>query len=1439
MSWYNDRSKFVRICEKPEQLTQFFLQHPLLEEKCESERQRDALKQYFKLCRSHESIVRDNAVCEQTSTAIVDSANKLLHHFLKESIETYDLQDIMHSETISLLYVLISSKFYQDVIISIDHASQGLIDVAKNDVIMSSIFGYSDFAPTEHTLPVKHLNYVMKQAARSNCVQYMKHLISASEVTQVMKYRSLNLAITQGHLDIVRLYVENNFVFDDVVEYDEIEYDSITHVLRTCVKASNVDILRYLVDNNAINLQAKRQDINDMFYGNLFEMPNYGPMFRFLVTALNMTKDELDPMIVAAVSTDYDVFKFLLEMGCELPSQEYYPDYYHRSFGDRTGRTAAYFVETLGVAYNALDESGKPALFSAAMYANAAAIKFLVQRGANVNESVDISDESIYALDGVYADLYTQKASVDDRYDTVKALLDAGFNIRSSINKALLSACGDKDNAEKLVKLLLDAGADALYSGTIRNSWGDESEGTPMSAAMQYKHAGIIKALLDKGAILDPTLFDMSSLLYDSNKEMMELAASANIIPNMENVDYYTVSDCRDIEVLKLFIKHFFVYMTDKRSKVLTSLIERDDLTLELFISMVSTGIDLHEKDEYSNQMLYFSLVERCKSADIINYILSIENIDVNAADSYGTTLLSYCISSGNYIAVKALVERGADLRDRYNTSLATTLCSSSYNCTPSVTAVDCLKAFIARGLKVNEEENGLTLLHLCCSYGSVEIAKFLIEEAGADVHAVNSSEQNALSIALSVGKQEIIALLMEHGLDVKAVDATGTTMLMNACSSDNPSMKTIEILLSNNIDINAINAYNETALIKAAVRGHYSIFKYLESQGAILHPEFEQDELYFTASIGCYDLVEYLLEKNIYDVNKVAKGLGQTPMTAYLRSCSYNKQPEEVLKAVKLFIKHGGDASFVNEYGETCLDELVRNTYTDNTPAVELLIENGANVQKALARAICGKKEILELLMMNGACVNDDVDEQTGYTLLHHLCVGSSQPETLIESFDFLFSNGFSNINAVAKDGRTALCTVCNLGSYGMKAIEAIVDKYGADVSIGAPLVAAVSATYDEERQLLDYLIEKGANLNAKDNYYRYTPLEAACTNNRQSLFDYLLEKGADLSQSPGCLVRAVSAHYDQSFDFIKVLVQKGCSITYVAEDFGYSAIEYAIYSKKLDIIKYFIEECHLDISTQPNLLCLAYESEEIFEYLLSQGCDINTRYVNRPTTTPVNEEDRQPLENDGCTPLLYACGMGATQRTIQYIIDKGADIRAENDGGCTMLHFMVSTTRFTADFVQSMIDRGLDVHKRDKKGRTPYMYSLLYDATAISECLLKNGARTDDMDLDGKNCLHFAAIQSNSKAVSFLVSKGVDINSKDNNGDTPLSLVFATSSRTYTAITLFAALVDAGAELNMTVHSGDNKGKLLVDLAASDKNTQLLALFAKHGIQPSEATN
>ncbi|ORX42345.1 ankyrin [Piromyces finnis] len=262
---------------------------------------------------------------------------------------------------------------------------------------------------------------------------------------------------------------------------------------------------------------------------------------------------------------------------------------------------------------------------------------------------------------------------------------------------------------------------------------------------------------------------------------------------------------------------------------------------------------------------------------------------------------------------------------------------------------------------------------------------------------------------------------------------------------------------------------------------------------------------------------------------------------------------------------------------------------------------------------------------------------------------------------------------------------------------------------------------TLPEKKEIITYLLQKGANINYMENNGGsiISPLRCAVelSNKNQdiSLIKYLIENGAVIEESfeskEDLLFGAV---YEQNLPLISYLVELGVNINYIEEE--RCALSVAIEMSSVPITKLLIEHnanVHQIITDnmgkKKSLLMYAIEmgEENIIKLLMQYHARIE--YYDKSDSYKLIKA----IKNESFNLLDYIRQQEfnfETPRLIKNII---------SDGRLDLIH----------DLVEYKL---LDINIKDDQGETPIFYAIKYSEERILNYLIQCGA---DLSIKNKN--------------------------------------------------------------------------------------------------------
>lgn len=300
---------------------------------------------------------------------------------------------------------------------------------------------------------------------------------------------------------------------------------------------------------------------------------------------------------------------------------------------------------------------------------------------------------------------------------------------------------------------------------------------------------------------------------------------------------------------------------------------------------------------------------------------------------------------------------------------------------------------------------------------------------------------------------------------------------------------------------------------------------------------------------------------------------------------------------------------------------------------------------------------------------------------------------------------------------------------------------------------------------------------------------------------------------------------------------------------------------------IKFLLEQPGNEVtkSTHDNRIYLHWASNkgnvEIVEYLIAKGSDLNLE------------------DSKGETPLTFAAVSGQTNTALYDAFFKaGTDPKKKYKDGLNLLLMAIPSDKNLA-LSTYFATKGMSLKDTDTDGNTAFNYAAKSGNTTLLKSLLEKGVKYNDYALifaaqgsrrdatsletykylvedlkikptvtskSGETVLHLLASKPNqTETINYFLSKGVDANKADNEGNTPLMV--AAAARDTAALELLLPIVKNNnaqnnkgeSALTMAIKSGTPEAAILLlnngaDVKVLDKDGNNLGFYLVQSYRP-----
>ena len=268
----------------------------------------------------------------------------------------------------------------------------------------------------------------------------------------------------------------------------------------------------------------------------------------------------------------------------------------------------------------------------------------------------------------------------------------------------------------------------------------------------------------------------------------------------------------------------------------------------------------------------------------------------------------------------------------------------------------------------------------------------------------------------------------------------------------------------------------------------------------------------------------------------------------------------------------------------------------------------------------------------------------------------------------------------------------------------------------------------------VLNCLIENGADVNVRKEYSKRTPLMIAAHCKNLNAVEFLLKHGAivDVQDKRN----KSSLHYgvegallsgDTSFDVVSCLLNHGADLN-APMNGKYTALMMACRSQHVRLVKFLLQQgANVQVKDKDGKTALHFACELTFTWKPA-SCDL----LNCLTE---NGADINALRKDNRTPLMVASSCGGVDQ-ITFLIKRGANVHLQDKNGDTALHHAARNMNNSLEIVCALTAAGAS-QMCNNQGLTPLLVASSTGNNAAVEELLKNQEVTKEQRIDALELL------------------------------------------------------------------------------------------------------
>ncbi len=378
----------------------------------------------------------------------------------------------------------------------------------------------------------------------------------------------------------------------------------------------------------------------------------------------------------------------------------------------------------------------------------------------------------------------------------------------------------------------------------------------------------------------------------------------------------------------------------------------------------------------------------------------------------------------------------------------------------------------------------------------------------------------------------------------------------------------------------------------------------------------------------------------------------------------------------------------------------------------------------------------------------------------------------------DLLLRAG-ANVSAANRYGISPLLEACVNGDAGI--IEKLLNA-GADANTAQPEgeTALMTASRTGNAEAVKMLLDHGAHINAKENWRGQSALMWAAAERHSEVVQLLIQRGADVNAR------------SRVFDFTQLMPKQG-SVPMNYPRGGFTALLFAAREGDLASGRTLVN-AKADVNLgdpdgiTPLIEAIINFHFDFAAFLLDRGADPNARdsrgrsalYAavdmhTLDTSTRPNPVSSDKMDSVDVIKALLAHGANPNLRLTDSIPPRGPLDVADYTMGAGATPFLRAAKSDDLEVMRLLLEKGADPLLATREGVTPLMaaagvgwrdgksHGTEPDAIEAIKLCLDRGADINAVADKGQTALQGASLRGADTVISWLISRGADVNKKE----------------------------------------------------------------------------